>query len=227
MRLRFGQVSFRLLIFFAVLFGIAYYVWDNSPDPVMLEATLAPTAVAMVSTATPAPTVNPRDISAQVAIEAIAPTPDIQVGYRQEIPAGISIFIPRAGIYSPVIQAYLDGTSWDISQLGTRVGHLEGTAWLDEPGNVVLSGHVEMSNGRAGVFANLDTVRLNDVIIMQTPDGEMRYTVTEIRNVPPTDLEPVMPTADNRLTLITCNSYDFISNTYLERMIIVAELQNS
>ena len=58
----------------------------------------------------------------------------------------------RAGIFSRVIESYLDGQSWDISQLRTNVGHLEGTSWLNQNGNIVLAAHVELSDGTRGAW---------------------------------------------------------------------------
>lgn len=49
------------------------------------------------------------------------------------------------------------------------------------------------------------------------------YTVTETYYTVPTDLTPLRQTVDDRLTLITCNSYDIVTNAYRERLIIVAE----
>jgi LPXTG-site transpeptidase (sortase) family protein len=245
MRLRFGRPSLSVLIAFAMLIGVIFYVWDNAsptappdPDIAQLPPTLTPnvpdtasTNIPAASTRTPAPTIErpiDRSSAGDPDLDRMTSVTSIsrQIGFRQEIPDNVSVFIPRAGIYSQVIQAYLDDTSWDVSQLGTRVGHLEGTAWLDEPGNVVLSGHVEMRDGRPGIFANLDELRVDDVVILRQSSTEYRYIITEIRTVAPTDLSPVMPTSDDRLTLITCNTYDFFSDSYLERMIIVAERLN-
>lgn len=135
-----------------------------------------------------------------------------------------SLFIPSAGILAPVIRVYLDGTSWDVDELGMNIGHLQGTNWIDDGGgNIVLSGHVEMRDGRQGIFANLNQLNLQDRIVLRQDDTEWTYAVTEIRNVQPDDLTPLYPTLSDQLTLITCDSYDFFSNTYRERVVIVAE----
>lgn len=216
MRLRFGRPSMFVLILFAAMIGVIFYIADNwnnprpAPRPTAVStelAVIAPTAIA-VQTALP-------DLT-----QALNPG---RIITRQEIPSDASIYIPRALVVSNVIQAYLDGSSWDISQLRSNVGHLEGTAWVDEPGNVVLSGHVELSDGRPGIFADLQLVQTGDVIQVFSDNVFHKYMVTKVYTTAPTDLEPLMPTTEDRLTLITCDSYDFLSNAYLERVIVVAE----
>ena len=214
MRLRFGRPSFLVLMLIAVMVGAAYYVTDNRPSAA--EPTVAPVLVAantpLPPTATPTPTLQP------------SPQPTVPLsGNRRELPDDTTLFVPRAGIFSRVIESYLDGQSWDISQLRTNVGHLEGTAWIDQPGNVVLSGHVEMADGRPGVFANLGELAVDDIIVLMTRGEEHRYIITRVYTTTPNDLQPLMPTTNDQLTLITCDSYDFFTDSYLERTIIVAE----
>ena len=140
-----------------------------------------------------------------------------------DIEGDATIFIPSASIYAPIVRVYLDGTSWDVSRLGANIGHLEGTSWLDEGGNVVLSGHVELSDGRRGIFANLEEVNIGDFVILEHDNIEYRYVVTNTYTTAPTDLTPIYPTDKDRLTLITCDNYDFFQDSYLDRTIIVAD----
>ncbi|MDQ7025726.1 MAG: sortase [Anaerolineae bacterium] len=211
MRLRFGRPSFLILIFFAIMVGVGFYLLDNRSTPAE-----PPAVSTLIAANTPLP---------PTALPTLLPPPQPTAslsGNRREMPDDTTLFIPRAGIFSRVIESYLDGQSWDISQLRTNVGHLEGTSWLDQPGNVVLSGHVEMSDGRPGVFANLEELTNDDIIVLTSNGEEYRYIITETYTTTPNDLQPLMPTATDQLTLITCDSYDFFSDSYLERTIIVA-----
>ncbi|NWF70929.1 MAG: sortase [Chloroflexi bacterium] len=195
------------IIVFGVLLGAAFFVYDNWRSGMERAAlpTAAPTATAQAS-ATPPPTA---DLQAPLAAtNALTPT---------------TLFIPTQGILAPVIQVFLDGLSWDIRNLGTNVGHLQGTAWLDSPGNIVLSGHVEMSDGRLGVFASLNQLAQGDLIVLQHGSEERRYSVRSIGRVQPTDLSVLYPTLNEQLTLITCEDYDFFQNSYLERVVVVAD----
>lgn len=216
MRLRFGRPSMLFLVFFAAMLGIGFYFADNRGNQASVTST------PFLSTELAA--IEPTAIAVQTALPALTQSLNPErIITRQEIPNDASIYIPRALVVSNVIQAYLDGSSWDISQLRSNVGHLEGTAWVDQPGNVVLSGHVELSDGRPGIFADLQLVQVGDVIQVFSSDVFHKYMVTQVYTTLPNDLEPLMPTAEDRLTLITCNSYDFLSNAYLERVIVVAE----
>ena len=148
------------------------------------------------------------------------PTPEA----TQQSGATTHIQIPAAGVNAAIIEVYLDGESWDVSELGTNVGHLQGTAWMGpQRGNIVLSGHVEMRDGRKGVFARIGELTAGDIIILQHNDEMRRYSIFDIRNVEPTDLTPVYPTTDERLTLITCDDFNFLQNSYQQRTIVVAE----
>jgi LPXTG-site transpeptidase (sortase) family protein len=149
--------------------------------------------------------------------------PENTRAFLPQIPADTEIFIPTAGVNSRVVQAYLSGNSWDVSQIRANVGHLQGTSWVGQNGNIVLSGHVERADGSAGVFANLDLVEMEDLIRLTVNGQERMYVVTEIRTTTPEDLSPIMPTRSERLTLITCGEYDFFQDAYLERLIIVAD----
>ncbi|MEO1647079.1 MAG: sortase, partial [Chloroflexota bacterium] len=116
-----------------------------------------------------------------------------------------------------------NGSSWDITDLRSNAGHLEGTPWVSEPGNVVISGHVERSNGLPGVFAALQDIEVGDEIQVVSEGITHYYVVTETYMTSPSNLQPIMPTSVDRLTLITCDSYDIVTNAYRERLIVVAE----
>ncbi len=182
----------------------------SPPDP-------APEAVA--ATATPPAVVMADDVALDVPLgEPPTPAPGTYDLNNAQI------IIPAVAINAPIIQVYLGGSSWDVSALGLNVGHLQGTTWLTGmPGNIVLSGHVEMRDGRRGVFAELGNVEVGALVILQQNGEERRYQVTEIASVAPTDLDPVRPTTTERLTLITCDDYNFFSDAYATRTIIIAE----
>lgn len=137
--------------------------------------------------------------------------------------ARTTVFIPTVGVHSSIIEAYLDGTSWDVTHLGTNAGHLQGTAWLDQPGNIVLAGHIELSDGRRGIFARIGEVSIGDPIILQQGDDERHYIVRAVERTTPDDLSVLYPSNDDQLTLITCNAYDFFQDAYLERTVVIAE----
>lgn len=206
----------------AVIAGVIYFFFDSQPSP--MPDTPLPTAdiAQLDGDFEELDEPMPFETTETLTVEEIATEVPSSPLLASTLPES-AIFIPSAGIYAPIVQAYLDGVSWDVSQLGTNVGHLQGTSWVGASGNVVLSGHVELSDGRQGAFANLGSVVEGDVIVVMVGEEQWRYVITEIGVTTPSDLTPVYPTQDDRLTLITCDDYDFFSNVYRERVIIVAQ----
>lgn len=206
---RFSGVTFAMML--GMIAGVLFLM-NNGWSPAGASATRL----------TPDDTLPPP----QPQAPAISPTHDPFVQSRpvmQEITAGATLFAPTAGISTTVIQSYLDGVSWDVADLGTAAGHLQGTAWLDRPGNVVLAGHVELADGRRGVFANIDQLSIGDPLIITQNGTQHVYTVTELRKVEPDDLTVLYPSASAQLTLITCSDYDFLRDIYHERLVVVAQ----
>lgn len=200
------------LLVVAVAGGIIFYVLDNPP-------TL--TAPAPASNADSTATMTPQVVAASTATPVFEPeaASDAQT-VSQTAPR---LVVPRAGINQMIVTAFLDGQSWDVSTLGMNVGHLQGTSWVGEGRNVVLSGHVEMSDGRRGIFGNLDELVEGDLIIVDEQGETVQYAVVNKYRTTPDDLTPIYPTETERLTLITCGDYDFLGDTYRERLIVVAE----
>lgn len=211
------------LILLGVLAGVGFVVYDQilrddgssdtppntSPDA---PPVVQPTAVAVAADEQPAP------VATTTPVPAATLPGTVDIGEA-------SLLIPRTGAIAPITQVYLDGTSWDVSNLGMSIGHLQGTSWVTGtvPGNIVLSGHVELTDGRRGIFAGLDEMQLGETIILTRDGTDHYYRVIDMMTVAPDDLTPVYPTTEERLTLITCSGYDFFSDIYEERQVVVAE----
>jgi LPXTG-site transpeptidase (sortase) family protein len=194
------------LVVLGGILGAGYLVFDNFRNSGGFSP--APTLPQLVPTAGPTNTPVPTPATTVTTTDALIPT---------------TLYIPTAGIYASVVEVFLDGTSWDIHNLGMNAGHLEGTAWLDAPGNIVLSGHVELADGRMGVFATIDELEIGDLLMLQRDTEERHYSVREIKRVQPDDLSVLYPTTTEQLTLITCDSYDVFQNAYLERIVVIAD----
>lgn len=205
-------VGLSRLILLGTLVGVLFLTvdwWRNREDAPPPEPTLAAATLSVSETQSPGDTAES--------------TPAVP-GIEAQTIMNASIFIPAAGVYAPVIRVYLEAGSWNVDRLGNNVGHLEGTAWFNNPpGNIVLSGHVELRDGSAGIFASLGKLNPGDLIVVSQGDEERRYSVTEIYSVKPDNLSPIYPTSTERLTLITCDSYNFLRNTYDERVIVIAD----
>lgn len=134
------------------------------------------------------------------------------------------LIIPAIGVEKRVIELpYIpEQFTWDVAALGRDVGHLAGTAWLGEAGNIVIGGHYDLTNGRPGAFYRLKRLEMGDEIMLRQGDAERRYQVTEIRQVDPTDTSVVYGVAGDRLTLFTCDNYDPQTGIFHKRLVVIA-----
>jgi sortase A len=119
--------------------------------------------------------------------------------------------IPTVGLKVMVLQ----GT--DPWTLNCAVGHISGTAFPGELGNVGLAGH------RDSFFRSLKDVGLNDQIILRTPMNTYYYKVENISIVTPNDTHVLMASGHPNLTLVTCYPFYFIGKAP-QRFIVKARL---
>jgi LPXTG-site transpeptidase (sortase) family protein len=150
------------------------------------------------------------------------------IAYAQD--TGATLSIPSLNVTASIVEVNLrqfpnGKMTWDTQALGMNVGHLENTAWLDTPGNIVLGGHSELAQRTQGVFYMLVNIKMGDSIMLTRGEDTRQYIVTQIYQVDFDDLSPVYPTASELLTLITCDtgSYNTSNGNYNRRMIVVAE----
>ena len=88
--------------------------------------------------------------------------------------------------------------------LSRAVGHLPGTAFPGEAGNVVLAGH------RDSYFSALGEIRAGDLVRLSTPDGRFDYVVDSVRIVADTETEVLSSSDSPTLTLITCFPFHYL-----------------
>jgi LPXTG-site transpeptidase (sortase) family protein len=149
----------------------------------------------------------------------VLPTPTVDVSSPMRL-----ITFPGASMSAPVIPAGRVQGTWETRHLGDSVGHLVGTSWFDDPGgNIVLAGHVESASGEPGPFAYLFEAKVGDLVILRDGAREEDYRVTVIKHVGPTDVSFVAQDGHPRVTLITCTDWDYEQQTYLGRLVVVAE----
>jgi sortase A len=96
----------------------------------------------------------------------------------------------------------LEGTSSRTLRLG--VGHIAGTAFPGEPGNIGIAGH------RDSYFRALKDIRSGDEISIQTATGLSRYQVDRVQMLEPSDIAVLAPTAIPGITLVTCYPFYFV-----------------
>ncbi|MGB8541883.1 MAG: VWA domain-containing protein [Candidatus Acidiferrales bacterium] len=118
--------------------------------------------------------------------------------------------IPRLNISAVIVE----GSDDESLKLGP--GHVPGTALPGEPGNVAIAGH------RNTHFLPLKHVQAGDKISVTTPRGNMEYAVQYVEIVSPDDVDPINPTPDSELTLITCYPFFYVGSAP-ERFIVHAK----
>jgi LPXTG-site transpeptidase (sortase) family protein len=194
-----------LVIALGIIGGVFYFLREQASQPPITNITFLPTSI---------PTI-PSEAT------VIPPTP---LPIPTNAPS-VLLVIPQAKVGANIVPVFLDDNgSWDVSQLGGHVGHLKESAWIDHPGNIVLVGHVELKDGRPGIFAYIKTLNIGDEIILaESGASPWIYEVDNVEAVEPNDLSVLYPSIQNKLTLITCDNYDFVSNTYLKRTVVTAK----
>jgi sortase A len=118
--------------------------------------------------------------------------------------------VDRLGVSVAVVEGATEG---DLSH---AAGHLIGTAFPGQPGNVAIAAH------RDTFFRPLRKIRPKDVIRVTTPDAEFRYRVISTKIVAPDDVEVLRPGRHQELTLITCYPFYFVGEAP-QRFIVQAQ----
>ena len=117
--------------------------------------------------------------------------------------------LPRLGLRAMV----LEGTGEDT--LSLALGHIPGTAFPWQNGNVGVAGH------RDTLFRSLRDVRKGDVIEFDTLHGNYVYQVEGTEIVGPREVSVLRPGPSPELTLVTCYPFAYVGPAP-ERFIVMA-----
>lgn len=129
------------------------------------------------------------------------------------------LVIPKIGLDSKIVEvgittAVINGVrqaTWQVADYA--VGHHQGTGVPGRPGNIVLSGHVDI---KGEVFRDLDKLSIGDTFSLYSDSGQFQYVVTDIklvrevgvpREVQLANAAFMNPTVDETVTMITCWPY--------------------
>jgi LPXTG-site transpeptidase (sortase) family protein len=151
------------------------------------------------------------------------------------VPYDNRIEIPSLKISAPIVEPTFSADTLNSNDfkaieeqihesLLNGVVHFPGTALPGEKGNMFLTGHSsnvfwELSKYNT-VFALLPKIKIGDKIIIYSDQNVYTYTVTEIKEVYPSDTSSLKQTDDYRLTLMTCTPV----GTTFRRLIVTAQL---
>jgi sortase A len=108
------------------------------------------------------------------------------------------IEIPRIGMSVMVLQ----GTTSKTLRLGA--GHIDGTAFPGESGNIGIAGH------RDTFFRGLKDIHREDEILLQTTTGLSKFEVDWIQITAPGDGGIVSLATESGLTLVTCYPFHYV-----------------
>jgi sortase A len=137
-----------------------------------------------------------------------------QTQLPRQVPNGAvlgRLAIPRLHMRAMVREGDSDRT------LGIALGHIPGTAFPGQKGNVGIAGH------RDSLFRGLKDVAPNDEITFETPGASYVYRVEGTRIVKPEHTEVLRPGRASELTLVTCFPFEYVGSAP-DRFIVKARL---
>ncbi len=184
------------------------------------------------STSTTTPTRTPTQTATLTATPSTTPSPTPT--FRRTQPARIPdrILIDAIGLDAPIKAVgqhsvtidKLVYSQWDVPN-EYAVGWHNSSASLGTAGNTVLNGH---HNVYGEVFRYLVALKPGERIVLEAKGTRFEYVVTQIMvlveegqpiEVRRENARWILPTADERVTLITC--WPYTSNVY--RLVVVAQ----
>lgn len=116
--------------------------------------------------------------------------------------------------------------TWDVTWLGNDTGWLNGTAFPTWNGNSVLTAHVTNASGLEGPFAALKSLKYGDQIIVHLGGVKYVYEVRATKLTRPYSTNYAFESKSDAayLTLITCQGYNPLNESYLFRRVVRAVL---
>lgn len=124
-------------------------------------------------------------------------TPQIHVAENELVGR---LKVDRLGIQSIIREGAGEET------LRLSLGHIPGTAFPGQPGNVGIAGH------RDAEFRALRDVKTKDLIEVQTSSGKYVYSVESTQIVKPTDVTVLNAASYPELTLVTCYPFYYVGS---------------
>lgn len=111
------------------------------------------------------------------------------------------IIIPKLEIDLPVAEAKVVKGYWEVFTDSAGFG-LGSSYPSDVTGNQVIFAHA-----REGLFLPLRGAKIGQKVIVLTSSKWYAYTISDIKEVSPTQTEVIAPTQDPILTLYTCSGF--------------------
>jgi LPXTG-site transpeptidase (sortase) family protein len=134
--------------------------------------------------------------------------------------------IPSLNLKTNIVGVPKTNGAWNVDWLSNDTGWLNGTAYPTWNGNSVITGHVTNANGLPGPFANIKKLKYGDQIIIHMFGEKYIFEVQTSSMVSPSNTKPVLEHLEGHpfLTLITCQGYNPITDSYAFRRVVRAVL---
>ena len=138
---------------------------------------------------------------------------------------GLFLTVPKLNISTQIIGVPLESDGWNTAWLSNYAGFLEGSAFPTWAGNTVITGHIWTASDQPGIFLNLDDLTYGDEIQIYAWGRIYTYEVRSNRVISDTNVASVMRSeVQDWVTLLTCDTYDPESGTFIYRRVVRAIL---
>lgn len=143
----------------------------------------------------------PRYVAYRQRILSFTKVPSPAITEKEGYSKPVRIQIPSIDVNEKVEEGQIVNGVWQISQ--ENASYLLTSSRPGEGGNVVIYGH-----NKGSIFGPLLTARKGDIIKVETETGSaFEYQIEEVLNVKPDQIEVVLPTEDEVLTVYTCTGF--------------------
>ena len=133
--------------------------------------------------------------------------------------------IPKLTVSTPIVGVPLSKDGWDVTWLGTDAGWLNETAFPTWAGNSVITGHVWDAFNQPGIFYNLKKLEYGDQIKVHAFGQVYTFEVRQTKRIAPDNFSAALKHEDKAwLTLLTCEDYKLLFQTYRYRRMVRAVL---
>jgi LPXTG-site transpeptidase (sortase) family protein len=200
-----------------------------SPTPTRPPAPLLSMVTSTVASAAPTSSFTPTSSYTSTFTSPLAPTHTPTLTPIPALPT--RVVIPVIGVDAPIVPVSWQTLEvagqaqavWEVPDMYAAGWH-ETSAPPGIPGNTVLNGH---NTTHGEVFRDLYTLEEDDVIIIYTDNAIHTYAAAKVLILPeagqPLEVRQrnaryILPTDDERLTLVTCHPYGSLRN----RLIVIA-----
>ena len=157
------------------------------------------------------------------------PTPVITITPKPGEPSPdtssiVRIVIPALLLDTEVKYVPYDGYTWLINGLRQEIAWMGNTSWPGLGSNTGLAGHVTVAGMGDGPFRHLDELPMGEVIILYTEQNIYTYQVRSSKVTDDGDMSVIDSTDNPQISLITCIDWDDDTKTYINRLVVVADL---